>query len=355
MLAWAEPVWAGMSLHERDEWLRLDGIRRFDPHEDSPDGSRLGVRPRVRDTGVGRVVSGLAPARRCRRDPATRHWRADGRATPEPGRPPTPLRPSTPATPKTGPRRGRSGAAATMSAAGIAVATAPCACRSFRKPKAKAKPKRGKWKAAWKREPSRRPTSAGPVTITRADGTTEVQPAYGKVQWWRVVGLRPQPNGRRKRGWWPRRSVSLAASTPAVTRRAASTSRLLFLARVEHRLPRLSAGAWEREGGAPSPRWWWGLLVLTGAWAAPTDPRDFSRQVPPCARHRQPGSTLALTPSQGGDGVTATLGWRATSSPNPPRVCGDAVTLRFVMVLRGLLGPVTLTLCAWAILRSRDR
>ena len=154
MLDWREPVWAGMSLHERDEWLRLDGIRRFDPHEDSPDGSRFGVRP-ARDTGVGRVVSGLA-ARGAAQDPATRHWRADGRATPEPEVPPTPLRPSTPATPKTGPRRGRSGAAATMSAAGIAVATAPCACRSFRKPKAKAKPKRGKRKAAWKREPSRR-------------------------------------------------------------------------------------------------------------------------------------------------------------------------------------------------------
>lgn len=45
MVRWVRRALGWHELHERDEWLRLDGMRPFDPHADDPDGTRLGVRP----------------------------------------------------------------------------------------------------------------------------------------------------------------------------------------------------------------------------------------------------------------------------------------------------------------------
>ena len=45
MVRWVRRALGWHELHERDEWLRVDGVRPFDPHAGDPDSTRLGVRP----------------------------------------------------------------------------------------------------------------------------------------------------------------------------------------------------------------------------------------------------------------------------------------------------------------------
>lgn len=45
MLRWVRKALGWHELHERDEWLRVDGVMRFNPHEGDPTGRRFRLRP----------------------------------------------------------------------------------------------------------------------------------------------------------------------------------------------------------------------------------------------------------------------------------------------------------------------
>ena len=47
MVRWVRKALGWHELHERDEWLKVEGARPFDPHQgpNGPDPTRLGVRP----------------------------------------------------------------------------------------------------------------------------------------------------------------------------------------------------------------------------------------------------------------------------------------------------------------------